>query len=512
MRNYRRKQGFDKAQAAKLYIDSYYKGLLDDSAERQKRKDQLQNEIQGLPREEAKEKELALAQAESEALRQRRHKISIRDFENVRLIGRGAFGEVRVVKKAVWPGEEPTQKVYAMKIMNKEFMIAKNQLAHARAERDAMVEHNDPGVVKLYFSFQDSRFLYFVMEYLPGGDLMNLLIKREILSDDETRFYISELVAAVHAIHQKGYIHRDLKPDNILITHDGHIKLSDFGLCTSGAESHLSSFYQSTVPKDFNRNSTREKRQSRVGIERRASWNRMRKTMSYSTVGTSNYMAPEILLEKGYGPEIDWWSVGVIMYECLVGYAPFSCEDTTETCMMILDWRNSLEFPEEPELTENALDLIVSLLCDQQDRISYEEIIKHPWFSSIDWSSVRDQTPPWKPDLDSETDTKHFDEFDDKNAKFFFDEYWDESDDLSSKPLKDWADKHLPFVGWTFMRFEPKDKVNPTSVFQGNDNDSTSEGDDDDKKDKKGQKGGKKKTEKTSSEKKEKPAKVDKKQ
>jgi len=350
--------------------------------------------------------------------------------------------------------------------MNKEFMIAKNQLAHARAERDAMVEHNDPGVVKLFFSFQDSRFLYFVMEYLPGGDLMNLLIKREILSEAETRFYISELVAAVHAIHLKGYIHRDLKPDNILITSDGHIKLSDFGLCTSGAESHLSSFYQSTVPKDFNKNATREKRQSRVGIQRRASWNRIRKTMSYSTVGTSNYMAPEILLEKGYGPEIDWWSVGVILYECLVGYAPFSCEDTTETCMMILDWRNSLEFPEEPELSENALDFIVSLLCDQADRIGHEDIAKHPWFSTVDWDHVRDQTAPWKPDLDGETDTKHFDEFDDANAKFFFDEYNDDTDDLASKPLKDWSDKHLPFVGWTFMRFEPKDKVNPTSVFK----------------------------------------------
>jgi len=133
-------------------------------------------------------------------------------------------------------------------------MIQKNQLAHARAERDAMVEHDNPGIVKLYYSFQDSRFLYFVMEYLAGGDLMNLLIKREILSEEETRFYISELILAVNAVHKHGYSHRDLKPDNILIGGDGHIKLSDFGLCTSGAESHLSSFYNAGIPKDFNRN------------------------------------------------------------------------------------------------------------------------------------------------------------------------------------------------------------------------------------------------------------------
>jgi len=199
--------------------------------------------------------------------------------------------------------------------------------------------------------------------------------------------------------------------------------------------------------------------------------------MSYSTVGTSNYMAPEILLEKGYGPEIDWWSVGVIMYECLVGYAPFSCEDTTETCMMILDWRNSLEFPAEPHLTDDAVDLILSLLCDQDNRIGYEQIISHPWFASVGWKNARDQKPPWVPDIDDEFDTKHFDEFEDENAKFFFDnERIDDDGDLSSKPLKDWDDKHLPFVGWTYMRFEPKDKPNPTSVFQpGNDTEESEE-------------------------------------
>jgi len=254
-----------------------------------------------------------------------------------------------------------------------------------------------------------------------------------------------------------------------LITADGHIKLSDFGLCTSGTDSHLSSFYHTTVPKDFDRNaSIRDKKHTRAGIpiDKKKSWISNRKAMSYSTVGTSNYMAPEILLEKGYGPEIDWWSVGVIMYECLVGYAPFSCEDTTETCMMILDWRNSLEFPAEPELTDDAVDLILSLLCDQDNRIIYDQIIAHPWFKDIEWKHARDQKAPWVPDIDDEFDTKHFDEFDDENAKYFFEEDRDEEGDLSSKPLKDWEEKHLPFVGWTYMRFEPKDKPNPDSIFQ----------------------------------------------
>jgi len=231
---------------------------------------------------------------------------------------------------------------------------------------------------------------------------MNLLIKREILTEDETKIYMAELVLAVHAIHERGYIHRDLKPDNILIAQEGHIKLSDFGLCTSGSESHLSSFYQSCVPKTFDKSLPRapSRLEKKNPNSRRSSWNRRRKTMSYSTVGTSNYMAPEILLEKGYGPEIDWWSVGVILYECLVGYAPFSCEDTTETCMMILDWRNSLEFPDEPELSDAAVDLIMSLLCDQDDRIGFEEIAAHPWFASVNWNTVRTDPAPWIPDLE----------------------------------------------------------------------------------------------------------------
>jgi len=356
-----------------------------------------------------------------------------------------------------------------MKIMNKDFMIQKNQLAHARAERDAMVEHDDPGIVKLYYSFQDSRFLYFVMEYLPGGDLMNLLIKREILSEYETRFYMAELILAVQAIHKHGYIHRDLKPDNILIGSDGHIKLSDFGLCTSGAESHLSSFYNACVPKNFDKNRTFDgTRTLKRGLERRSSWNRMRKTMSYSTVGTSNYMAPEILLEQGYGPEIDWWSVGVILYECIVGYAPFSCEDTTETCIMILEFRSTLDFPDDPQISDEARDLIQNcLLVEQKSRKGYDDIVKHPWFGSIDFNAVRQSKAPWIPKLENETDTTNFDDFDDDNADFFFgDDYTDDFEDPTDKPLKDWDDKHLPFVGWTFTRFEMKDKPSSISIFQ----------------------------------------------
>jgi len=190
--------------------------------------------------------------------------------------------------------------------------------------------------------------------------------------------------------------------------------------------------------------------------------------MSYSTVGTSNYMAPEILLEQGYGPEIDWWSVGVILYECIVGYAPFSCEDTTETCIMILEFQTTLDFPDEPQISPEARHLIQNcLLVEQKARKGYDDIVAHPWFAGMDFSTVRQTQAPWIPELNDETDRANFDEFDDDNADYFFGEdYNDDFDDPTGKPLKDWDDKHLPFVGWTYKRFEPKDKPSSFSVFQ----------------------------------------------
>lgn len=324
-----------------------------------------------------------------------------------------------------------------------------------------MVNHDHPGIVKLYYSFQDDLFLYFVMEFLQGGDLMNLLIAKDTLSEEHTRFYMVELILAVQAVHEMGFIHRDLKPDNILIDKDGHIKLSDFGLCTSSHESHLSSFYQTTVPDDFEKRAkvARDNSKGRGTLSRRLSWMRIRKAMSYSTVGTSNYMAPEILLERGYGKEVDWWSVGVILYECLFGYAPFSCEDTTETCLMILDFKNSLEIPTDIPVSNEAIDLIKGLICESEKRFGYEEIVSHPWFKGVDWENIREQKAPWIPELSSPTDTRYFDELeDDPNLD------WETTYNIENNLLMNLDEKHLPFVGWTFKRFEKDSRPRKTSI------------------------------------------------
>ena len=164
---------------------------------------------------------------EADAQRDMRKRLTTEDFEPLAIIGRGAFGEVRLVRMR----DRFSREVYAMKSMLKEAMIMKNQVGHIRAERDILTESENSWIVTLHYSFQDYRNLYMVMEYLPGGDLMGLLMKEDTFSEDATRFYISELILAVSSVHALGYIHRDLKPDNVLLDWEGHIKLTDLGLC-----------------------------------------------------------------------------------------------------------------------------------------------------------------------------------------------------------------------------------------------------------------------------------------
>lgn len=166
-----------------------------------------------------------LQQEKKKIYRESRLKYTPSDFEQIAIIGRGAFGEVRLCR---W---KKTGDIVAMKKLKKTEMIKKNQEKHIRAERDFLAKSNNPWIVTLKCAFHDENFLYLVMEYLPGGDLMNLLMKKEILTEEEGRFYMAESILAVESVHKLNYIHRDLKPDNILIDAQGHCKLSDFGLC-----------------------------------------------------------------------------------------------------------------------------------------------------------------------------------------------------------------------------------------------------------------------------------------
>ncbi|KAF7846319.1 hypothetical protein BT93_L4624 [Corymbia citriodora subsp. variegata] len=302
-----------------------------------------------------------LASKEARFLRFIRTRESPQNFSTIKIIGKGAFGEVKLVQR------KTDGKIYALKSLIKSEMFKKDQLAHVRAERDILAESKEnPWLVKLHASFQDNAYLYMLMEFLPGGDLMTMLIKYEIFSEDITRFYMAEILMAIEAVHKLGFLHRDIKPDNILLDRGGHIKLTDFGLSTGGRKQHENSYYQALLKsnandKGGNRNSMAFNEQINLTVSNRGqvnTWRKSRRHMAYSTVGTPDYIAPEIFLGQGYTYLCDWWSVGAIMFECLVGWPPFCAEDTHDTYRKIVNWRESLYFPDELTLGTDAENMI----------------------------------------------------------------------------------------------------------------------------------------------------------
>ncbi|KAI9599570.1 AGC/NDR protein kinase [Syncephalis fuscata] len=447
------KESLERAAHAKLRTEIYYKALMEHTIERNQR---LKNMEAQLERdggsEERKNRQLQnLGRKESAFLRLRRTRLGLDDFVTVKVIGKGAFGEVRLVQKP------DTGKIYAMKTLRKAEMFKKDQLAHVRAERDVLAESDSPWVVQLFYSFQDPNYLYLIMEFLPGGDLMTMLIKYDTFSDDVTRFYMAECVLAIEAIHRLGFIHRDIKPDNILIDKAGHIKLSDFGLSTGFHKTHDSAYYQRLLGNI--ENSGREHGHSQQpsineinltlsAKDRIATWKKNRRNLAYSTVGTPDYIAPEIFMQQGYGQECDWWSLGAIMFECLVGYPPFCSETAHETYHKIMNWHNHLYFPDDVLLSEEAKDLIRRLICKPEHRLGRngaQEIRAHPFFRGVDWDTIRDVEAPFVPVLSSITDTSYFPTED-------LEQVPDEIPETTPQPAN--QPKDLAFVGYTFKRFE----------------------------------------------------------
>ncbi|XP_053329313.1 myotonin-protein kinase [Spea bombifrons] len=353
---------------------------------------------------------LSWANPMSQRIRERRMKRS--DFDIVKVIGRGAFSEVAVVRK------KSNSQVYAMKIMNKWDLLKRSDVACYRQERDVLVNGDKRWITQLHFAFQDDNYLYLLMDYYVGGDLLSLLSKfPDGLPSHMAIFYLAEMVMAVSSVHSMGFIHRDIKPDNMLLNRSGHIHLGDFGSCLKLREDG---------------------------------------TVSCSVaVGTPDYLSPEILLAVedptlSYGVECDWWSLGACAYEMFFGHAPFYADSVVETYGKIIHYKEHFRFPPSAsEVPPEALDFISSLICERDTRLGrggLQDFKTHPLFPSIDWERLRESTPPYVPESEGATDTSNFDVVEDELSEMISGGGETLSDVGDSSPLG----VHLPFVGYSY--------------------------------------------------------------
>ena len=299
-------------------------------------------------------------------------KISENDFTKIKLIGKGSYGNVFLVRY------NKNNMIYAMKVYKKSDLREKNQENNTKSERNLLTQINFPFIVEVKFAFQTDSKLFLVQEFIQGGDLFFHIHSGQKFSTQKTKFYLVEIILAIDFLHKNNMIYRDLKPENILIDSKGHIKLTDFGL-------------------------------SKIvtNIEEK----------SFTICGTLQYIAPEIISGEGYNESVDWWSLGIIMYEMLTGKLPFKFnfdnqEEQEQNDLNIYD--KKIKFPSWIE--ENAKDLINKLLNkNPEKRIGSgkegaENIKKHPFFSDIDWNKAlnKELRPPFIPKIENETDIKYF--------------------------------------------------------------------------------------------------------
>ena len=262
------------------------------------------------------------------------------------------------------------------------------------------------------------------MDFCQGGDLMSYLIKEDTINEKKAKFYIAEIILCIDEIHKIGCIHRDLKPDNILIDKNGHIKLSDFGLSVISNEKL---FPLTNNNNNYNNNNNNNENLPSRNLSKKDIQNfknrRNNRILAYSRVGTPDYIAPEVFGKKGYSQEIDWWSVGIIFYEMLIGYPPFFSDTPQLTCQKICRFKDYFYIPDECKISKNACDLIKRFITVPEKRLGIngiDEIKKHDFFKGFDWDNIRKMTPPFVPILSSDFDTRYFDKFEeDKNEPFY---------------------------------------------------------------------------------------------
>uniref|UniRef100_A0A2K5DW91 non-specific serine/threonine protein kinase n=1 Tax=Aotus nancymaae TaxID=37293 RepID=A0A2K5DW91_AOTNA len=313
---------------------------------------------------------------------QSRRKPCESDFETIKLISNGAYGAVYLVR------HRDTRQRFAIKKINKQNLMLRNQIQQVFVERDILTFAENPFVVSMFCSFETRRHLCMVMEYVEGGDCATLLKNMGPLPVDMARMYFAETVLALEYLHNYGIVHRDLKPDNLLITSLGHIKLTDFGLSKIGLMSMATNLYEGHIEKDA------------------------REFIDKQVCGTPEYIAPEVIFRQGYGKPVDWWAMGVVLYEFLVGCVPFFGDTPEELFGQVVS--DEIMWPDGDEaLPADAQDLITRLLRQSPlDRLGTggtHEVKQHPFFLGLDWAGLLRHKAEFVPQLEAEDDTSYFD-------------------------------------------------------------------------------------------------------
>ncbi|XP_073719672.1 cAMP-dependent protein kinase catalytic subunit PRKX [Misgurnus anguillicaudatus] len=289
------------------------------------------------------------------------------DLDTIATVGTGTFGRVFLVK------DKKTQGFFALKAMKIPDVIRLKQEQHVLNEKEVLTEVSHPFLVRLFWTHHDDRFLYMLMEYVNGGELFSYLRSQGRFSNNTGLFYSAEIVCAIEYLHSKEIIYRDLKPENILLDSEGHIRLTDFGFAKKLSE------------------------------------------RTWTLCGTPEYLAPEVIQSKGHGQAVDWWALGVLIFEMLAGYPPFFDDNPFSIYQKIL--AGKLEFPRH--LDFYVKDLIKKfLVVDRARRLGNmkngaDDVKKHRWFRSIDWDCVhtRKLRPPIVPKVSHEGDTSNFDTY-----------------------------------------------------------------------------------------------------
>ncbi|OQE84944.1 hypothetical protein PENNAL_c0025G03021 [Penicillium nalgiovense] len=528
----------EATSVAKVYLELYFNSIFHNKDSRQQRQLELEQHIYSfeLTPEERLMTRHNWVLRENDYLRQCRmlksnrycsqteNAISVAGYKSVKVLGKGSFGVVRLVRpsgcdskssqeeapltlndnvqtrsnplgalmsavegarqsrRRYMTGEK--KEVYAMKVIRKAEMIRNSQEGHIRAERDFLVaSESSRWVVPLIASFQDANNLYLVMDYMVGGDFLGLLIRKDTLREDWARFYVAEMILCIEEAHRLRWIHRDVKPDNFLISASGHLKISDFGLAFNGHWSHDQAYYNShryslleklgidvkgdsedqkiaaeakELAPDIKLHSLDDRTLHQPSSTSLLDWrnNKGRRRFAKSVVGTSQYMAPEVVRGEMYDGRCDWWSLGIILYECLYGCTPFACENRHDTKIKILQHTRALQFPREKPtdklVSQEAMDLITRILQEREYRLCspkyqandilngrpvstqmlysmdarYRNIASyyvypndaadlkiHPFFRGIRWQELHMCQPPMVPRVRSWEDTRYFDDW-----------------------------------------------------------------------------------------------------